>query len=130
MFFNDFLRFLNINTHSSTSLFGREVLGRTGGAGIGFSFPGQIFLTFGWIGLLFFGFVLYLILNFFRVKNNSSIDIYLYISIVFSFAYSLRADFANLLAGIFKIGIVPLLLVKIIEKIFYKKIFDKSKFLP
>lgn len=105
---NDFLRFLYLEESSSVSLFGREILGREGGAGLGFSLFAQIYFAGGYIGLFFLGFVLMQIIKFFEPDRYSTVSIFFYVSVIFGISYSFRADIANLLGNVIKVGIIPM----------------------
>lgn len=107
----DFLRFLYINDASSTSLFGREVIGRSGGAGLGFSILAQFYFSGGYPLIFALGYLMYLILYIFEPQRSSLVSAFLYASVIFGLAYSLRADLANLLGQVFKVSLMPILLV-------------------
>lgn len=119
MLWNDTLRFFKLYSHSSTNLFGTEVLGRDGGSGLGFSLLGELYFSGGWSVLFIFGILTGLMMNWLRRKCfYSQIGIYIYVTVLFSCAYSLRADFANLLAGIFKLGLIPIVLLVVMVQFF------------
>lgn len=116
---NDFLRFLKLVETSSGSIFGTEVLGRTGGSGVGFSIPGALHFIGGYSAIFIFGFLVNMALFFFyvRFRKDSSIQIYFYITMMFAVSYGLRADFANLLAGVFKVGLFPIIFLIFVDRL-------------
>ncbi|PKF55711.1 hypothetical protein CW748_12720 [Alteromonadales bacterium alter-6D02] len=112
MLVNDILRFFKLYEHSSASLFGEKIVGRTGGSGVGFSLLGEMYFTFWYFGLLFLGLSIGVLLKWTaKVASDSSLNIYLYITVLFSCSYALRADFANLLAGVIKVGLLPVVIL-------------------
>ncbi len=116
MIVNDILRFFKLYEHSSASLFGESVVGRSGGSGVGFSLLGEVYFSFGFLGLSIFGLLIGLFLKrVAKIASESSLNIYLYITILFSCSYALRADFANLLAGVIKIGLLPVITVLVLR---------------
>lgn len=107
----DVRRFFNFGDVSSTNLFGSEFMGRKGGAGMGFSLLAQMYLLGGGLALFLFGFLSALIMQLSRKALSFSLfGIYFYITSVFAFGYSLRADVANLLSQFLKFGLVPVLI--------------------
>lgn len=123
MIVSDVLRFFKIINYSSASLFGEYIVGRQGGAGIGFTLLGQIYFSFGFLGLFFMGASIGCILRFFRCKvYNSPLMVYVYITLIFGVSYSLRADFANLLANTIKVGLAPVAFMLVVEKILNKAV--------
>lgn len=116
MLVNDILRFFKLYEHSSASLFGEKIVGRDGGSGVGFSLLGELFFSFGFPGLFLFGLLTGLFLKqVAKIASKSSLSIYMYITILFSCSYALRADFANLLAGVIKIGLLPVITVLVLR---------------
>jgi len=127
MLVNDFLRFIKVNEFSSSSLFGEKIVGRVGGAGIGFTFIGQIYFSHGFTGLFIMGLVIGYILSKLRVvAPTSPINTYIYITVLFGVSYSLRADFANLLANTIKLGLVPVFLL-IFSSWFIKRVASDER---
>ncbi|WP_373938108.1 oligosaccharide repeat unit polymerase [Vibrio kanaloae] len=117
MLINDLLRFFKISSFSSSSLFGEYIVGRSGGAGIGFTFLGQIYYSLGFFGLFIMGLSIGFILRLLRIAApKSPVYIYVYITFLFGVSYSLRADFANLLANTIKIGLAPVLILFLSER--------------
>lgn len=115
MILNDILRFIYISPNSSGSLFGKEILGYNGTVGLGFSLLGELYITGGYLLLLVFGLIIGALLTFcFRMTSVSIYFFYIYGTLVFGCGYALRADFANLLAGIFKLGFLPMLFLYVI----------------
>lgn len=107
---NDILRFFYLAEYSSGSQFGRVFLDRPGGGpGLGFSLLAQLQLAGGYFALVAFGFVSYLILKILEPRSYSIISCLVYGMVLFGISYSFRADFANLLAQIFKVGLMPVI---------------------
>lgn len=129
LIFNDILRFFKLSDYSSTSVFGREVVGRSGGSGLGFSIPGALYFSGGYFGLFFFGFIIFLFANsiYTRLRLKNGVHLCFFITMLFSIAYSMRADFANLLAGVFKIGLVPIIFLLVFERFFKFSVMSGPK---
>lgn len=127
-FSNDLLRAFYLSDNSAGYMFGRYFLQRYSGSGMGFTIIGQTFIVGGWFALfglgLFSGVVLKALYS--RTKV-SIIYLFLYIMILFSFAYSLRADYANLVAGVLKISVIPILLIGFVSYILNKTTFLRKK---
>lgn len=117
----DFLRFLYLSDASSVSLFGSEVMGRKSGAGIGFSLFAQLYFFGGYLALFFLGVFSRLLVRLFEPSRNSSVSIFLYSMVLFGVGYSMRGDIANLLAGVFKVGILPIGVLIIFLALFRSK---------
>lgn len=104
----DIKRFLNLGEQSSTNLFGSEFLGRRGGAGMGFSLLAQFYIAGGVLALIVFGLFSAFAMQFIRRWFPLSVlGVYVYVTFVFAFGYSLRADLANLLSQSIKFGAIP-----------------------
>lgn len=117
-FWNDLLRAFYLSEHSAGYTFGREFLQRYSGSGMGFTIIGQTYIAGGLPALFLLGVISGLILQALYVKSHESIIYsFLYIMILFSFSYSLRADYANLIAGILKMSIVPILLIGLVSQV-------------
>lgn len=128
---NDILRFLYLSEESSTAQFGREIMGRTSGSGIGFSLLAQFYLV-GGVGLVgFFGFFVGYFLQFIRNNIKTSLTwMYFYATCLFAASYSLRADFANLLSSIFKLGLVPIVAFSVLGYFMQRILVYKNQMNP
>jgi len=82
------------------------------GMGPGFTFAGEGFINFGYIGVAIWFFVVsVLITGLYKYKNSSVFAYITYISSVPIFIYSLRADMANIISPILKHVVVPLFML-------------------
>lgn len=108
MIINDLKRFVYLAEHSSGSLFGRQFVGSASNVGLGFTMPGMLYIAGGHAAHFLYGILAGLVMALVRSRAHlSGAGIYLYIMVLFSFAYALRADVANLLSGLFKLTLIP-----------------------
>lgn len=138
--FNDLIRATfpsivseSLNIHSTTSWFGSEyrvMHGFSGTSGWGFTLIGEGYLIGDIFGVALVSFLYALIIgNLYNLRVKS---IYWYSFYLLAFAssiYVLRADFANLLSQVFKIGGISVFTLFIIHKlfIFLKKLRKKER---
>jgi hypothetical protein len=114
MLLNDVGRFLGLVSQSSTSQFGSQILEREGGSGVGFSLLGALFMLYGYIGPFIYGFATGLLLALLRAgiaRLTLSVAAFLYGTVMFSLMYGFRADLANILSGVVKLGLIPVALL-------------------
>lgn len=108
---NDILRFFYLTDRSSASLFGRVIMEREGGPGLGFTLLGQMYFSAGYFGVVLLGACIAGVLRAFEPTAGDRMLVYAYAFILFGCAYALRADVANFLANIIKVGLLPILTV-------------------
>ncbi|WP_263821271.1 O-antigen polysaccharide polymerase Wzy family protein [Salinibacter sp.] len=82
------------------------------GMGPGFTFAGEGFINFGYIGVVVWFFLVSILIVYLYKHRKSSLLLYItYVSSVPIFIYSLRADIANILSPVLKHVVVPLLML-------------------
>lgn len=106
---NDILRFFYLTDRSSASLFGRMIMDREGGPGLGFTLLGQMYFSAGYFGVFLLGASIAGVLRAFEPTSGGRMLVYAYAFILFGCAYALRADVANFLSNIIKVGLFPIL---------------------
>lgn len=94
------------------------------GGGRGFSFLGEGYLNFGFLGMVLWMIILSLILKFLYILSTKNIIMFCtYVISIPTIIYILRADFSNLFSGILKQVLIPLIFIFICQWI-YKHLFS------
>lgn len=124
---NDILRFFGVGGQSATEYFNNAIYNDVGSAR-GFSFFAQIYFSFGYIGLIVFGYFFGWLSNKYSVRtpNARLFDLIVSWSLLYAFIYGTRSDLANILSIVLKQTLFYFLIIQVVISMVNKSLITNS----